>query len=185
MHNKIPKIFIFIDRYNNKIFQNNNTDIGIVYRNYNNSDEKELFKIVKAFKKKRFKLYVSNNIKLAIKVNADGIYIPSFNKTKRYLNIEKKNLTILGSAHNQQEIYEKKSQNCKGIFLAPTFYVNKRNYFHGVHKFNYLSRLNKTNFFALGGIDEKSIIKLKLLNAKGFGAISLFKKKPAFKGRFF
>ena len=56
MHNKIPKIFIFIDRYNNKIFQNNSTDIGIVYRNYKNSDEKELFKIAKACKKKRFKL---------------------------------------------------------------------------------------------------------------------------------
>ena len=35
--------------------------------------------------------------------------------------------------------------------------------------------------FALGGISEKNIHKLKLLSIKGIGGIRLFKKKPAFK----
>ena len=41
---------------------------------------------------------------------ADGIYIPSFNKTKCFSNLGKTNLTVLGSAHNQKEIKEKLSE---------------------------------------------------------------------------
>ena len=175
-------MFIFLDQYNNKIFENNNTNIGIVYRNYNDTKrEIELIKIAKACKKKRYQLFVSNDIKLALKVRADGIYIPSFNKTKKFLNLEKKNLTILGSAHNQKEIREKISQKCRAIFLSPVFYVEKSRRFLGIHKFNFLSYASKVNCLALGGITEHNGCKLRSLNIKGFGGIKIFKKKPALK----
>ena len=175
-------MFIFLDQYNNQIFKNNNTNIGIVYRNYNDPKrETELIKIAKACKKKRYQLFVSNDIKLALKVRADGIYIPSFNKTKKFLNLENKNLTILGSAHSQKEIREKISQQCRAIFLSPIFYVEKSLNFLNVYKFNYLSRSSKANILALGGITEHNVRKLRLLHIKGFGGISLFKKKPALK----
>jgi len=175
-------LVIFLDQYNNQIFENNNINIGVVYRNYNDTKrETELIKIAKACKKKRYKLFVSNDIKLALKVRADGIYIPSFNKTKRFFNLEKKNLIILGSAHNQKEICEKISQKCQAIFLSPIFYVEKSINFLNVYKFNYLSRSNKANILALGGITEHNVRKLRLLHIKGFGGISLFKKKPALK----
>ena len=182
MHKYLPNFFIFLDQYNNQIFKNNNTNIGVVYRNYNDPKrETELIKIAKACKKKRYQLFVSNDIKLALKVSADGIYIPSFNKTKKFLNLEKKNLTILGSAHNQKEIWEKISQKCRAIFLSPIFYVEKSLNFLNVYKFNYLSRSSKANILALGGITEHNVHKLKLLHIKGFGGISIFKKKPALK----
>ena len=96
-------MYIFIDQYNNKIFENNSINVGIIYRNYNDAKrEKELIKIAKACKRKRYQLFVSNDIKLAIKSKADGIYVPSFNKSKKFINLENKNLTILGSAHNQK-----------------------------------------------------------------------------------
>ena len=182
MHKYLPNLFIFLDQYNNHIFENNNINIGIVYRNYNDPNrETELTKIAKACKKKRYQLFVSNDIKLALKVRADGIYIPSFNKTKRFLNLEKKNLTILGSAHNQKEIWEKISQKCKAIFLSPVFYVEKSINYLNMYKFNYLSRSNKINMLALGGISEHNVRKLRSLHIKGFGGIRIFKKKPAFK----
>ena len=182
MHKYLPNIFIFLDQYNNRIFDKKNLNIGIIYRNYNEKKrETELIKIGKACKKNRYMLFVSNDVKLALKVKADGIYIPSFNKTKNFLNLEKKNIMILGSAHNQQEIHKKISQNCSAVFLSPLFYVKKSKRFLGLHKFNYLSNKNKINIFALGGISENNIQKLKLLNAKGFGGIAMFKKKPAFK----
>jgi len=156
--------------------------MGIIYRNYNaEKGENELVKIAKACKKNRNQLFVSNDVKLTIKVKAEGIYIPSFNKTKGFANLGKKNIKILGSAHNQKEIKKKISQNCTIIFLSPIFYIEKSNRFLGIHKFNYLSRSNNTNIFALGGISESNIHKLKLLNIKGFGGIRMFKKKPAFK----
>ena len=49
------------------------------------------------------------------------------------------------------------------------------------NKFNSISNAQNIDIFALGGIKESNINKLKLLKIKGFGAISLFKKKPAFK----
>ena len=122
MHNYLPNSYIFLDHYNSQIFKNNNTNIGIIYRNYNDPKrDTALIKIAKACKKKRYQLFVSNDIRLAIKIKADGIYIPSFNKTKRFLNLEKRNFTILGSAHNQKEIQEKISQKCIAIFLSPAF----------------------------------------------------------------
>ena len=152
--------------------------MGIIYRNYNAKNrEKELINIAKACRKSRRQLFVSNDIKLAMKVKAEGIYIPSFNKTKRFANLEKKNFKILGSAHNQREIQKKISQNCSAVFLSPIFYVEKSKKFLGFHKFNYLSCRNNTNILALGGICEGNIHKLKLLNIKGFGGIRMFKKK--------
>lgn len=186
MHKYLPNIFIFLDQYNNQIFKNKNLNIGIIYRNYKDKErEKQLVKIAKACKKNRYQLFVSNDLKLALKVKANGIYIPSFNKTKKFLNLEKKNITILGSAHNQKEIHRKISQNCSAIFLSPVFNMEKSKKFLGLYKFNYLSHRNKINILALGGISESNICKLKLLYIKGFGGISIFKKKPAhFRGRF-
>ena len=156
--------------------------MGIIYRNYNDPErKKELLKIVKACKKKRYQLFVSNDIKLALKVKANGLYIPSFNKTQKFCNSELKNFVIIGSAHNQKEIREKISQKCMAIFLSPIFYVKKSNSFLDIYKFNSLANSNKIDMFALGGINHHNIRKLKLLNIKGFGGISLFKKKPAFK----
>ena len=186
MHKYLPNTFIFLDQYNNQIFKNKNHNIGVIYRNYKDRErEKQLVKIAKACKKGGYQLFVSNDLKLALKVKANGIYIPSFNKTKNFSNLEKKNITILGSAHNQKEIQRKISQNCCAIFLSPVFNVEKSKRFLGLCKFNYLSRMNKINILALGGISENNIRKLKLLYIKGFGGISIFKKKPAFfKGRF-
>ena len=161
--------------------------MGIIYRNYNSKKrEIELDKIAKSCRKKRIKLYISNDLRLALRSKADGIYIPSFNKTKGFSNLGKDNLMIIGSAHNQKQIREKVLQNCKAIFLTPIFYVEKKNKFLDINKFNILSRSNKSEFLALGGINQKNISKLKLLNIKGFGGIKLFKKKTGLKkGRFF
>jgi thiamine-phosphate pyrophosphorylase len=182
MHKILPKIFIFLDQYDSQIFENSNINMGIIYRNYNTKKrEKELVKIAKACRKSKNQLFVSNDIRLAMKVKAEGIYIPSFNKTKGFANLEKKNIKILGSAHNQREIQKKISQKCCAIFLSPIFYIKKSKKFLDIHKFNYLSSKNNINFYALGGISENNFHKLKLLNIKGCGGIRMFKKKPAFK----
>lgn len=187
MHKPLPTTFIFLDKFDNQIFKNNNTNIGIIYRNYNNQNKgNELIKIANECKKRRFKLYIANNIKLALKVKADGIYIPAFNKTKRFSNHENKSLTIIGSAHNQKEIKQKLLQNCNTIFLSPIFNVKKRKNYLNIHKFNALARSNNVNFVALGGISKDNIAKLKILHIKGFGGISFFKKKTGlFTGRLF
>ena len=72
--------------------------MGVIYRNYSGGKrENELIKIAKACKKSRNQLFISNDIKLAIKFKAEGIYIPAFNKTKSYVNLEKTNVEITGN----------------------------------------------------------------------------------------
>ncbi len=182
MHKHLPKYFIFIDKYNSEFFKYKNKNIGIIYRNYKHiKREKELIKIAKECKRNRYQLFVSNNIKLAHKVKADGIYVPAFNKTQRFSNLEKKNLKILGSAHDQKEIYNKIMQNCETIFLSPLFYIKKSKTFLGIHKFNFISKFNKINILPLGGVALKNIRKLRLLNIRGFGGIRVFKKKTGLK----
>jgi len=182
MHKNLPKSFIFVDKYEDTTFKKRKKDIGIVYRNYNDRKrENQLIKVAKACKKNKYKLFISNDIKLVYKYKADGIYIPSFNKTKKFSNCERKNIIIIGSAHNQKEINIKIEQKCKIIFLSPVFFVKKRSNFLGLHRFNNLSYRSRVDIFALGGINHNNIRKLSLFYAKGFGGIKIFKKKPAYK----
>ena len=56
-------------------------------------------------KRKNIKVYLSNDIKKAKNLGFDGVYIPSFNKLPLDYKIGiKNNFTILGSAHNIDEI---------------------------------------------------------------------------------
>ena len=140
-----------------------------------------MIKVAEICKKKRSQLFISNNLELVLKVKADGIYIPSFSKSHNLnLNLNKK-IMVLGSAHNQMEIHKKISQKCHAIFLSPAFLTNKykSKKYLGITRFNLLCLRNNVNFYALGGINEKNLPKLKLLRIKGYGGISLFKKKPA------
>ena len=134
--------------------------------------------ILKDFcKKKGCKFYLSNNIKLALKLNLDGVYIPSFNKElKINYFLKKKKFIVLGSAHNIKEIREKELQNVNYIFLSPVFNTKKSKKFLGIYKFNNLAKHTNKKIICLGGIKKKNLNKIKLLNVYGLSSISLFKE---------
>ena len=188
MHkNKLPKYFLFVDKYDKNILKNDITNLGIIYRNYSKKrNENHIYRLRSYCNKKKFKFYISNNLKLAIKFKADGIYIPSFNKritiNKTSLN---KNFKIIGSAHNQTEIKKKIDQGCEAIFLSPLFRVKKNKKYLDVCKFRLLTLKYKKKFIALGGIRKKNINILKMLNIYGLAGVSYLKKnRPKNLGRF-
>ena len=116
---------------------------------------------------------MSNNTKLAINLNLDGAYIPSFNKQTNHLSFSKtKNFLLLGSAHNIKEMKIKEKQGVKIIILSSLFKKNK-NYL-GINKFKLLSKISKKKIVALGGITNQNLSKLKLLKCYGFAGISFF-----------
>ena len=158
----------------------------IIFRNYKDKiDENLIIKIKNYCKKKGNSFLLSNNIKLAIKLDLDGVYIPSFNKDKRHLSYSyKKNFIILGSAHNVYEIRIKELQGVRTIFLSSLFKKNK-NYL-GFYKFKLLSLLTKKLIIALGGISNNNLKKLNLISCHGFAGITFFKqKRPQKKGPFY
>jgi thiamine-phosphate pyrophosphorylase len=167
----------FISNYNKKELESLNNKINIIYRNYKDPiKESVIIKVKSECQKSRKKLFLSNNIKMAIKLKLDGVYIPSFNKSLNLKFKTNKHFQILGSAHNLKEIRIKEKQGIDKIFLSPIFKVNKKKHYFDIHKFKKLSKLTKKKIVALGGINEKNIKRIKLLNCDGFAAIKYFRK---------
>ena len=167
--------YYFINKFETNNIDKQDKQTVIIYRNYSsiNNKEKLILKIKNYFKKTNKKFYLSNNIKLATKLDLDGAYIPSFNKNTNHLAYSyKKNFDLIGSAHNLKEIRVKEKQGVKKIFLSSLFKKNKN--FLGINKFKLLSNLTKINVVALGGISKSNLKKLKFLNHPDFAGISYF-----------
>lgn len=148
--------YYFINKFDTNNIDKQDKQTTIIYRNYSAKtiDETFLLKIKRYCEKKSIKFYLSNNIKLAIKLNLDGAYIPAFNKSLKHLAYSyKKNFKIVGSAHNLKEVRIKESQNVTKIFLSSLFKKNKN--FLGINKFKLLSKLTKRDIVVLGGISKK------------------------------
>ena len=169
------KKYYFINKFETNNIDKQDKQTVIIYRNYSSkvTNEELILKIKEYCKKRGIKFYLSNNIKLAIKLDLDGAYIPSFNKQIKHLSYSlKKNFDIVGSAHNLKEIRIKEHQNVKKIFLSSLFKKNKN--FLGINKFKLLSKLTIKNIVILGGISNKNKKKLLLLNQSEFAGISYF-----------
>ena len=175
MHNQILNRYYFINEFNQSHLDKQDKETTIIYRNYNQKlDEKLILRLKNYCKKKGNKFLLSNNIALAIKLNLDGAYIPSFNKDKKHLSYSvKKKFILLGSAHNIYELRTKELQMVNTIFLSSIFKNNKN--FLGLYRFKLLTLLSKKSFIALGGISKKNLRKLNLTNCQGFAGISFFK----------
>ena len=150
MHNIILNKYYFINKFDQSHIDKQDKETTIIYRNYSQKTDKKLILKLKNYcKKKGNKFLLSNDIKLAINLNLDGAYIPSFNKNKRHLSYSfKKNFILLGSAHNLYEIRTNEAQNIEGIFLSSIFKKNK-NYL-GTNRFKLFSLLSKKKFIGLG-----------------------------------
>ena len=169
------KKYYFISKFDTNNIDKQDKQTAIIYRNYSikKLDQTLILKIKEHCRKKSIKFYLSNNIKLAIKLDLDGAYIPSFNKNFWHLAYSyKKKFKILGSAHNLKEIRTKEIQNVEKIFLSSLFKKNSN--FLGLNKFKLLSKFTKKKIVVLGGITEKNKKKISLLDQSDFAGITFF-----------
>tara|TARA_B100000767_G_scaffold210182_1_gene197154 strand:+ start:175 stop:702 length:528 start_codon:yes stop_codon:yes gene_type:complete len=175
MHNKFLNKYYFINKFDQSHIDKQCKETTIIFRNYNQKIDKNLILQLKNYcKKKGNKFLLSNDMRLAINLDLDGVYIPSFNSNIRHLSYSfKKNFIILGSAHNLYEMRVKELQNVNAIFLSSIFKKNK-NYL-GIYRFKLFSLLSKKKIIALGGISINNLKKLNLTNCLGFAGISFFK----------
>ena len=170
--------YYFINKFDTNDIDKQDKQTTIIYRNYSKKiiDQKLILKIKRYCKKKLIKFFLSNNVKLAIQLDLDGAYIPSFNKSLKHLSFSrKKNFEIIGSAHNLKEIRIKENQNVKKIFLSSIFKKNKN--FLGINRFKLLSKLTNKSIVVLGGISKSNLKKLRLLRQSDFAGISYFEQK--------
>jgi len=169
------KKYYFINKFDTNNIERLDKQTTVIYRNYNSKkyDENLIIKIKSYCKKKSIKFYLSNNIKLALKLDLDGAYIPAFNNSLSHLAYTlKKKFEIIGSAHNHKEIKIKETQKVQKIFLSSLFKKNK-NYL-GIYRFKALAKLTNKNIVALGGVSNSNKKTLKNLKIKEFAGISYF-----------
>ena len=179
MQNFFPKIYYYINEYNLTELSKLSNNINLIYRNYEELDKINSILNLRDFcKKTKRKLFLSNNIKLALTLKLDGVYIPSFNKkiNYSYISIRPKKFSIIGSAHNIQEMLIKEKQGCEEIFFSSIFKTHKTKKFLGIVKFNLLTTHSRKKIIALGGINENNYRRLKSSNSIGFACISWAKK---------
>jgi len=153
-------------------------NIGIIYRNYSENNNILTIKRISQFcKSSGRKFYISNNIKLAIKLDLDGVYFPSFERSLVHncYNL-KKNFKILGSAHNLFELNIKKKQKITEVFISPVFKKKNKNVL-GIYGFIKLRNSTNLNSIVLGGVDNSNLNKLRQIKCSGFAAINFFAKK--------
>ena len=167
--------YYFINKFDTNNINNQDKQTAIIYRNYSSNIKNVdlILKFRNYCKKRNIKFYLSNNIKLATKLDLDGAYIPSFNKnTNHQAYSYKKNFILIGSAHNLKEIRIKEKQGVKKIFISSLFKKNKN--FLGINKFKILSKMTRINVVALGGISKRNLKKLNFLDRSDFAGISYF-----------
>ena len=167
--------YYFINKFDTNNINKQDKQTAIIYRNYSSNIKNEdlILKIKNYCKKRRIKFFLSNSIKLAIKLNLDGAYVPSFNRNVNHLAYSiKKSFDLIGSAHNLKEIRLKEKQGVKRIFLSSLFKKNKN--FLGINRFRILSKMTKINVVALGGISKSNLKRLGLLDNSDFAGISFF-----------
>ncbi|MDA9696670.1 thiamine phosphate synthase [Candidatus Pelagibacter sp.] len=175
MHINMMRKYYFINKFDTNNIDKQDKQTIIIYRNYSSDrpDQSLILKIKRYCKKNSIKFYLSNNIKLAIKLNLDGAYIPAFNQSFNHLTFSyKRNFKLVGSAHNLKEIRVKEKQKVSKIFLSSLFKKNKN--FLGINRFKLLSKLTKKKIVILGGISNKNKKKLSLLDQSDFAGISYF-----------
>lgn len=175
MHYKLKTKYYFINNFDTNNIDKQDKQTIIVYRNYISEkiDQLQILKFKNHCKRRYLKFYLSNNVKLAIKLGLDGVYIPSFNKKFDHLSYSySKDFKIIGSAHNLKEIRIKEVQKVEKIFLSSLYKKNK-NYL-GINKFKILNNLTKKRVVILGGINKKNVKSLDLLRNSEFAGISFF-----------
>ena len=81
------KKYYFINKFDTNNIDKQDKQTTIIYRNYSKKiiDRNLILKIKRYCKKKLIKFFLSNNVKLAIQLDLDGAYIPSFNKSLSHL----------------------------------------------------------------------------------------------------
>ena len=175
MHINNLKKYYFINEFNYTHLINLNKNISFIWRNKDKETSIEtLCKLRDFCKKNQRKFYVSNDVRLASIVKADGVYISSTNQNLNLKSMKlKKRFKILGSAHNLKEIKIKELQKTDEIFLSPLF-KKKTNQQLNIFRYLKLRATTKMSDISLGGINNKNLKKLNMIKPFGFAGISYF-----------
>jgi len=190
MKNTFYKHYVFLEEINNLIEENlvkfNNINIIIDINRKDKKGSEEQFSIIKFAKKNKIPFLFKNDFQKCIKYNASGIFIDANYKKHTKPILLKKNFYIIGGAHNQIDYAQKLRQKCHLLMFSPLFFNEKysKNKILNISRFNHRSLNWKIKLCALGGVNLKTLKKIKLTKCIAIGFKKLIYnaeiKKPAY-----
>ena len=184
------KHYVFLEEINNFIKDNlvkfSNINIIIDINDNTSKNLENQLSIIKFAKKNKIPFLIKNDFQKSVKYKANGIFISSDHKKIIKPILLKKKFYIIGSAHNQLEYAQKLNQKCHLLMLSPLFFNEKysKNRILNILKFNNKTIHWKVNICALGGINSKTLKKIKLTKSVAIGFKKIISnskiKKPAY-----
>ena len=184
------KHYVFLEEINNLIKDNlvkfSNINIIIDINENTSKNLENQLSIIKFAKKNRIPFLIKNDFQKSVKYKANGVFISSNHKKITKPILFKKNYYIVGSAHNQLEYAHKLKQKCHLLMLSPLFFNEKysKNKILNILKFNSKTIHWKVNLCALGGINSKTLNRVKLTKCEAIGFKKIISKskikKPAY-----
>ena len=175
INKELYKYYVFLEEINELIKKNlikfNKINIIIDTQKNNKESLNKQISIIKFAKKNKIPFLFKNNFQNCIKYNSSGIFIDASYKKIIRLILLKKNFQIIGSVHNQLEYAQKLKQKCNLLMLSPIFFNEKYSYnkILNISKFNNKTLNWNMNICALGGINYKTIKKIKLTKCVAVG----------------
>lgn len=167
--------YLFIEKLSEDIKHKikKNKNVNIIYLNelWDKTKLLILNEIKNYCKKHKINFFIINNLSIATKFKANGIFITSANRRILFSSFLKKEFKIIGSCHNQLEYFKKLQQKCEIVTLSPIFCTEKysKNKIMGLIRFNLISLEWKIKLCALGGIKNYNIKKVFLTKARSVG----------------
>ena len=169
------KHYVFLEEINNLIKENlvkfNNLNIIIDIDEKDKKGLENQFSIIKFAKKNKIPFLLKNDFQKCIKYNASGIFIDANYKKLIKPILLKKSFYIIGSIHNQLEYMQKIRQKCHLLMLSPLFFNEKysKNKILNILRFNHKALNWNIKLCALGGINSKTLKKIKLTKCMAIG----------------
>jgi thiamine monophosphate synthase len=169
------KHYVFLEEINNLIKENlvkfNNLNIIIDIDEKDKKGLENQFSIIKFAKKNKIPFLFKNDFQKCIKYNASGIFIDSNYKKLTKPILLKKSFYIIGAIHDQLEYVQKIRQKCQMIMLSPLFFNEKysKNKILNISRFNHKALHWNIKLCALGGINSKTLKKIKLTKCVAIG----------------
>ena len=150
---------------------------AVIFRHYEDPDRANLAqKLMVICKSKKIPLLIAGDVRLATKINADGLHLPENLLTvnvMRWLAWKHPNKILSVSAHSPKALFKAAEASAAFALLSPVFPTQSHpnTKVIGIHRFASWVACSPIPVFALGGIAKKNATRVLYTGAVGWAAI--------------
>ena len=177
----LPRLWLFTDpRWDEEALQRAIARLpkgaaGVIFRDYDAPDRPaRAVRLRQQTRARRLIFIVAGDLRLAQRVKADGVHLPSFARTPA---LRRTPLCITASAHHRQDMRRAQKTDAALIFLSPIFATASHPGARTLGRLGFaqLARHAHSKVAALGGMTARKARALTALGAHGWGAIDAWR----------